>query len=109
MAAAEREHAESGKEIEVAVAVAVEEVRAFGAHVVLVEADRAENLRHLRVHVTLVQREAFVPRASSKASRSNVTTPPPRCSGVGRAGPAGRDRGRCQRTGPFDLRNLGPA
>ena len=61
MAAAEREHAEPGEEVEVAPAVAVEEVRALGAHVVGVEPDRAQHARHLRVHVALVQRERLVP------------------------------------------------
>src|SRR3954469_26021165 len=84
MAAAERENAGPRKEVETAVAVAVEEVRAFGAHVVLVEADGAENLRHLRVHVALVQREAF---GAARVEQSlqierHVAAP---CSGV-RAG-----------------------
>ncbi len=61
MAPAEREHPEPREEVEVTVAVPVEQVRAFGAHVVAVEADRAQHAGHLRVQIALVQRKGFVP------------------------------------------------
>ena len=57
VAATEREDAESREEVEVAAAVAVEEQRALGAHVVGVESDGAQDARHLRIHVALVERE----------------------------------------------------
>ncbi len=57
MATTEREHTETREEVEVSRAIAVEEVCAFGAHVVAIEAEGAQDLRHLRIHIALVQRE----------------------------------------------------
>ncbi len=60
MATPEREDAEPGEEVEVAAAVAIEQVGPLGPDVVGVEADRAQYAWHLRVHVALVQRERFL-------------------------------------------------
>ena len=53
--AARREHAEAGQEIGVLVAVGVVQVRALGPLVDLVEADRVQHLRLLRVQVPAVE------------------------------------------------------
>ena len=60
MAAAEREHAEPRKKIEVSLAVTIEQVRALGPHVVAVEPDRAKDPRHLRIEIALVERERLM-------------------------------------------------
>ena len=122
MTAPEREHAEPGEEVEIALALAIEQVRTLGPHVVAVEADRAQHAWHLRIHVALVQRERLgaarlagarrrrrcsvrarrrvphpvaecAPRAPASRSRARGTTRRPR---RGRRGPAcSCSRARC--------------
>ncbi len=60
MPPAEGEHAEPGEEVEVRVALAVEEIRTFGSDPLAIEAERAEHARHLRIDVALVQRERLM-------------------------------------------------
>ena len=61
MAPAQREDAEPREEVEISLSVPVEEIRPLGTHVLAIEADRAQHAGHLRIQVSLVQRERFVP------------------------------------------------
>ena len=67
MTPAEREHTEAGEKVEVSRAIAIEEVRTLGSHVVTVETERAQDLRHLRIDVALVQRERLTPSLFEKS------------------------------------------
>ena len=57
MATPEREDAEAGQEVEIALAAAVVQVRAFAAHVETVESERLQHLHELRVEVLVVKAE----------------------------------------------------
>ncbi len=61
VAAARREHPESGQEVRVRVSLGVVEVGAVTAHVVLVEPDRVQRARQLRIQVAAVQVVALSP------------------------------------------------
>ena len=64
VAAAERVNPEAGEEIEVALALGVEQVAPLAAHVEAVEADRLQHPGELMVEVLLVQRVVLaVPRS----------------------------------------------
>lgn len=60
MIAAEGEDSEPAQKIEIAMAVAVEEISAFGARKVGIETDRLQDARQLRVQVA-IEEEALFP------------------------------------------------
>jgi hypothetical protein len=65
--APQREHAEAGQHVEVVVALVVVKVGALGPRIDLVEADRVQHLRQLRVHVPRLQ---LVPLRAARCQQS---------------------------------------
>ena len=57
MIAPQREHPEAAQQIEVTVALGVEQVGSLGAHVIDGEAERAQDPNQLRIEMALEQRE----------------------------------------------------